>query len=152
MLSIFVLTETSSKRQVNELFGSLALPLCGTQASQGSLMGSGAQQNQDKMGTSNCGNERTSASTGISEEVHAALSLMSTQSHAMTETQESNPERNLSLCGISACPQTLKVRSLGINIHRLKHSPLLEASCCTKDPFELNRRQSDCHRKWTGRK
>lgn len=52
--SLFVPTGTSSKRQVNELFGPLTLPLCVIQASQGSLMGPGAQQNQDKMGISNC--------------------------------------------------------------------------------------------------
>lgn len=52
--SFLVPPGTSSKRQVNELFGPLTLPLRVIQASQGSLMGPGAQQNQDKMGISIC--------------------------------------------------------------------------------------------------
>lgn len=78
--SFLVPPGTSSKRQVNELFGPLTLPLCVIQASQGSLMGPGAQQNRDKMGISNC-----SARKALLPALGSPQK--STQSHAMTETQ-----------------------------------------------------------------
>lgn len=88
---ISVITETSSMRQINELLGHLVLPCCDIQASQ--------RQAEPGQNLWLWSPENLSASIGASEQA-----LKSTQSHAMTGTQ--NPERELSFCAyICACPQ-----------------------------------------------
>lgn len=128
---ISVITETSSMKQINELLWHLILPCCDIQAIQRRHT---AEPGQNLWLWST---ENLSASIGASEQA-----LKSTQSHAMTGTQ--NPERELSFCAyICACPQQS-------SYSWEKHSPsekhsVARVSVLHQRFFDLN---SHCNRKW----